>query len=275
MLRGRPIYFFIVSLLLGLVSAGFEFLLDPTPEQLIERLSRNFSVAMEKLEAERVLIRSNPNSVVWSELSGSHFLADSTGVIHWSRHEVVPDFQNFPESSSVQFIQNAAGDFIISKEAVSSTQTLYSILTLNRRYPIVNKYLASLPNREIIEEIAVRIVPLGFPSGGQDIAINGIPVCKVILNPTQSIPKVAALVSGTISILFLLLSVYLVLHKAHRERRFQTVFLVAALSFIVIRVGMVELNIPGRWVQLKIFSPQEFATSVYNASVGDMLFNAL
>lgn len=274
MLRGRPIYFFIGSLLLGLVSAGFEFLLDPTPDQLVERLSRNFSVAMEKLETERERIRSNPNSVVWSELSGSHFLVDSTGVLHWSRHEVVPDFQNFPKSSSVQLLQNAAGDFIITKEAISSTQVLYSVLTVNRKYPIVNKYLSSLPNKEIVGEIAVRIVPLGFPSGGQEILIDGIPVCKVILNPSQNISKVAAFVTGTISLLFLLLSVYFVLYKAHRERRFQTVFLVATLSFIVIRVSMVELNIPGRWIQLKIFSPQEFASSVYNASVGDMLFNA-
>lgn len=275
MLRGRPIYFFIVSLLLGLVSAGFEFLFDPTPEQLIERLSRNFSIAMEKLEAERERIRSNPNSIVWSELTGSHFLVDSTGVIHWSRHEVVPDFQNFPESSSVQLQQNAAGDFIISKEAISSTQVLYSVLTLNRRYPIVNKYLSSLANKEVIGEIAVRVLPLGSPSGGQDIIINGIPVCKVVLNPSQNTSKVAALVTGTISLLVLLFSVYLVLHKAHRARRFQTVFLIATVSFIVIRVGMVELNIPGRWIQMKIFSPQEFASSVYNASVGDMLFNAL
>ncbi|MEQ1587405.1 MAG: HAMP domain-containing sensor histidine kinase [Cyclobacteriaceae bacterium] len=264
----------IFSIVGALISIGWEYANDYTHEATASKISSNLEKAFNSLEVEANQILSSQQEVNWSTLKGSHFLLDSLNILAWSKHEFSPDVRMLQDSFKVKLLQVSGGDFLIRKLGISQSRFLVSVLPLYQKYPIINRYLSPHWNQSVFGEYSGRIVESGF-STGMDIYLNGKVVFKIILPEVSVQQNQLSLFVAIVSLLTLLVALILFLKKWHQKREYQRVFVVAVLAFVFVRTLMVQANFPGRWYTAKVFSPQEFASSSYNASIGDLFLNSV
>ncbi len=268
-----PVILFILSLVFGLIGGGLDAWKD-SPEENAKRISKNLSAELLKLEQEQIKIIQNPSGIVWSQLDGTHFLVDSLRIVAWSKNDFLPDARMLRDSFSVRLMQISAGDFLLKKTTLSDLQYLISVLPLYKKYPIANKYLSPHWNQAVFQNFSGRIVTSDF-STGENIKVGDKTLFKILLSESPSGNNARALISASIAVILFMVSIGMILKRLHDKKRFQLVFIISALVFVGIRVLMIRFEFPARWAASSIFSPQEFASSSYNASLGDLFLNSL
>lgn len=274
MMRAKLTALLIFSILCALLSIGWDYANDNTAETTARKISSNLEQAFNSLEMEANQILSSTQEVNWSTLKGSHFLLDSLNILAWSKHEFLPDVRMLHDSFVVKILQVSGGDFLIKKHQISQSRFLVSVLPLYQKYPIINRYLSPHWNQSVFGEYTGRIVEPGFATG-TDVYLNGRVIFKIVLPELSVQQNQLSLFFAIVSLLTLLIGLILFLKQWHLQRKYQRVFVVSILAFVVVRTLMVQTNFPGRWYTAKIFSPQEFASSSYNASIGDLFLNSV
>ncbi len=264
----------IFSIVCALISIGWEYANDNAAETSARKISLNLLKAFNSLEIEASQIINSKQEVNWSTLKGSHFLLDSLNILTWSKHEFLPDVRMLQDSFEVKILQVSGGDFLIKKQKISQSRFLVSVLPLYQKYPIINRYLSPHWNQSVFGEYSGRIVDSGFGTGA-DIYLKDKVMFKIILPEVSVQQNQLSLFFGIVSLLTLLIGLILFLKQWHQRREYQRVFVVSILAFVVVRTLMVQTNFPGRWYSAKVFSPQEFASSAYNASIGDLFLNSM
>jgi two-component system nitrogen regulation sensor histidine kinase NtrY len=269
----KPFTILISSICCALASLGWQLATDHSQERIANRISDNLSKALHALEIESARILDSSQPVKWSELTGSHFLMDSLQVIAWSDHEFLPDVRQMRTDFKLKLIRNSSGDFLLRKQISGPSGFLISVLPLYKKYPIVNRYLTPQINPLIFEKFNVRILD---PLATDGLKINFEGQTLFVIDMLDSNGKdMISLSLALLALIFFILSVIHFLRRLHKQRKYQTVFLLAASIFILLRLVMLQLNFPGSWYETKIFSPQAFASSSFNASMGDLFLNAL
>lgn len=236
------------------------------------QISHNLQSELSRLQNEAKVIQVS-KQITWSELDGAHYWIESGELKAWSVTDFAPDARIIADTSVLQFRQTALGDFIILRQRLNTNEALISMLPLVWRYPIANRYLQAQLNEAVFKQYQIRVLASEFPTG-EFITVNDQPMFKVSLlaNAGTQVPTLIFGIGVLVSAILILINF---LQKLHQQRKYTTAFLLMAFSFVAIRISMVELNIPARWWPTPIFSPQEFASSTYNASVGDLVLNSL
>jgi signal transduction histidine kinase len=273
MRRFLPFILIIISFAFALLGIGFS-AWESSDEEIAKKISNNLSAELLKIEKEQTDIIQNGKTIIWSQLAEAHFLVDSLRIIAWSKNYFSPDVRVLQDSFNIRLMRSAAGDFLILKKPISETEFLISVLTLYKKFPIVNKYLSPHWNQNIFQNFSGRIVAPDF-STGVAITVADKTLFKILLSESSAGNNMPALLSFLVAIVFLVSGIGLALRKIHQKKKYQLVFLIAALAFAGIRVLMIRFDFPARWYASPIFSPQEFASSSYNASLGDLFINAL
>ncbi|MBL7871456.1 MAG: hypothetical protein JNM78_07585 [Cyclobacteriaceae bacterium] len=273
MRKSLPILLLILSLVFGLAGVLLDARKD-SPAGISKIISRNLTTELLKLEQEQDRVIQNPTSIVWSQLDGTHFLVDSLRIVAWSKNDFSPDARMLRDSYNIRFIQISMGDFLIKKTPVSHSVFLISVLPLYKKYPIVNKYLVPHWNQAVFQNFSGRIVAPDFVTG-ENIKVGDKVLFKILISENLSANNSPAFLSILIAFIMLLLSIGLALKGFHDKRQFQLVFIISLVVFVGIRILMIRFDFPSRWYASPIFSPQEFASSRYNPSLGDLFLNAL
>lgn len=273
-IRKRNLILIIASIVIGLFSLNPEWGPNLSDADYTTRISDNLSRHIQILELEREKILANPKEVSWSSLRGIHVWADSTTVLAWSQHEHFPDLRLLQDTFRLRLVQSTAGDFIVLKQQESRLRALYSLVPLTRRYSITNKYLSPSWNPEIFGLVTGRIVGPEITSGWT-ISQNSIPIFTIQQPQVHSKTNWIGLVMGLAALGLMVVGLGLMIAEWHRQHQYATVFLFGTLAFVVVRVGMVYLNIPGRWIDSPVFNPQSFASSMYNSSMGNLVLNSI
>ncbi|KXK24459.1 MAG: hypothetical protein UZ12_BCD005002009 [Bacteroidetes bacterium OLB12] len=191
----------------------------------------------------------------------------------WSKSEFAPDARMLADTSALHFAQTSLGDFIVLRSSPAPNEVLISMLPLERHYPITNRYLPAKLNTAIFSFYQVGIYPPDFLTG-VPVKANDEVLLKVVVPANAMEPHFLTLFFGVgllVCVLFILMQVVL---RLHRQRKYAFAFLVMLIFFVAIRITMVQLSFPARWWPSPVFSPQEFASSTYNASVGDLVLNS-
>lgn len=270
----KPLTLLIFSICCALGSLSWQLATDDTKESIANRISDNLSKALYALEAESTQILNSPKPFKWSELKGSHFLMDSLRVIAWSDPEFLPDARQIQTDFKLKLVKNSNGDFLLRKHVFGSSKFLISVLPLYKKYSITNRYLIPQSNPQVFEKFNIRVLdPLA--TTGIKIYFENQAIFGIDLVSENNGKGTAPLILAFASLFFLILAVILFLKKLHKQRKFQVVFLLGGSIFILLRLLMLQLNFPGSWYETKIFSPQEFASSSFNASMGDLFLNTL
>lgn len=264
----------LIILLSGCLAGSLlsEWLYNKRSNTVTAEIETNLEVALSGLQTEAAEITATkPHD--WSTLKGAHYLFQNNQLKAWSKTDFAPDARMLTDLSARQFWQTPLGDFIVLRTTSGSDEFLLSMLPLIRRYPIANRYLPTQLNTEIFEFYPVRIYPPDFLSG-DSIKVNDQVLLKIVV-PTTSGPRFYSLFFGMGVLISVVLILSFFVRSLHQQRKYAVAFLVMALAFVAIRITMVELNFPARWWPSHVFSPQEFASSTYNASIGDLLLNSL
>jgi|JI10StandDraft_1071094.scaffolds.fasta_scaffold00481_28 two-component system nitrogen regulation sensor histidine kinase NtrY len=237
-----------------------------------EEISENLNTELTDLRNEATKIKTE-KTLTWSALTGAHYLIHNGELNAWSVTDFAPDARIIADTSAMQFWQTSLGDFIVIRQALNTNEELLSMLPLVRRYPIANRYLPAQLNEAVFKQYQVRVFPSEF-STGELIAFNDQPLFKVSLLANAG-TQVLTLIFGIGVLISIILILIEFIQNLHQQKKYASAFVLMAFAFVVIRILMVELNFPARWWPTPIFSPQEFASSTYNASVGDLLLNSL
>ena len=263
---------------LFLGTAGYFFFSDPSTDvQLAARVSKALGREMARADDEAAALLAHPRDpALWNSVRYSFFLIDTSGVVAWSKNDFVPDLAVAEESFVVRLLQNSDGDFLLKKWQLPGTSFLLLVIPLRKEFGIVNNYLGPEWNKAVFDAtLAVSPVSAG----------TGSPVCLVhegcVFSVSSDVPIPSEAWHMAVLIAFLLATgsgiifFIMVLSAYHRKGEYQLTFLGLAAVLGLLRISMVELNFPNALVKFHWFDPQQFASSSFNASIGDLFLNSL
>ncbi len=274
MLNVKPVFYWVISIVCALSCLAFDYTNDKSPEELTQQISTRLKTEVDALDAEAELIIKNAEKISWQSLQGAHFLVDSLTVLAWSKNEFVPDMRLLQDSVGIRLLQVSAGDFLIRKYPISASRFLVTVLPLYRKYPILNRYLSPQWNNSVFQNSTGKILK-AESSTGLNITLQGKSIFTFLRSESSPRKNISSFVFASLSILTLLIGITLFLFVRHKKKEYQFVFVIATITYVIIRILMVQFNFPGRWYTSTLFSPQEFASSTYNASLGDLFLNSL
>lgn len=269
----------IILLVAGLTSAWISFKAD-SPQAMAERVGARLSAELEVVNAELKPLLEQPfdiNQARHIETTYPFFVYDRNRLRYWSDNKFVPPSQVLTDSFSIRLLRIGREAYILKKDRIDRNHFAVSLITLLREYTISNDYLDAEWNEQI------------FPTQNFTIlepnASFGVPVCAGELCvfkisflpdefPANEDLRSLAIVLISLSIISLLVAVYSLLPPI-RRRSVGLGFVYLLLAFLALRSLMTWVSFPGALVNSDYFDPQFFASSSFNASLGDLLLNVL
>jgi two-component system, NtrC family, nitrogen regulation sensor histidine kinase NtrY len=249
------------------------------PDRITKRIGERIAEELRYInsEAEGVIgnFKRNPSGEFDNDLHYPFFLIEGGRITRWNDYHFVPSTAALQEDFSVKLLKEGNSEFLALKWNLDEDRFLAGLIPLTRRYPISNIYLQPQINPDVF-------------SGGEMVvlspdATHGVPVCvdgnclfRVAFNTsevgTHGTAKVlaAVFIAGSI-LLFLLLFFELFRHNFAPD----LVFLFLLLMLSLVRLLMTALDFPARFIPGELFDPHVFASSNFNASLGDLLLNEI
>ncbi|HEY9486897.1 MAG TPA: hypothetical protein VIQ51_01115, partial [Chryseosolibacter sp.] len=281
-MKAKPLYFAAVSFLLlaaGLIAAWISF--RPGAGQLrAERVAQNLAEELRTIDKEiKPLLGEsfNYNSVLALKTTYPFFVYDRNRLRYWSDNTFVPPAQVLSDTFQLKLLRIGREAYILKKDRIDNKHDIISLITLLREYTISNDYLQSEWNEEILPSLNVLVL--------EPNASSGIPVCvgdqcvfRISFGaedfPSNENLRMISIILLSLSLFCLLLSVYIVLpHIRNRSAESGFLFLLGVL--FLLRWLMTWFSFPGALVKSDFFDAQIFASSSFNASLGDLFLNVL
>ena len=276
--KQKPFVLFVAILLIA-TGVGYHeyFKKEFEDTRLVVKVASNFSKELRAIDQEASRMIQTIETVDWSSLNRSFFLMDKSGVLAWSKNEFIPDEVLLKESFSVKYIKNHRGDFVICKWGIDSSRFLIGIIPLMEQFKVVNRYLQSHWNEAIFPIQGVKITDAN--------SFDGVAVCDGPGTCYFRIAKTST--SGnnptdffsfffiSAGLLVLIVFAFLWIYQLHQKGYCDYAFLTGLLVLFACRITMVKFGFPIQWSDFDFFSPQLFASSSYNESLGDFILNAL
>ncbi|MBX2955482.1 MAG: GHKL domain-containing protein [Cyclobacteriaceae bacterium] len=196
--------------------------------------------------------------------------------VQWTGNQFLPPLRFVLDDFTYKYLKIASGDFLLFKWELDQQKFLVAIIPLHIHYKIQNEYLEPLRNADVFGRHEVQILDANAEQG-YAVEINGTPIFKCILSPTQFPSANYAF----FTILFYILAIILfsaLLYRSVRYVRLQHAglsFLVLLGGVVLVRYLMIEFQFPSGFVSSAIFDPKYFASSELNPSLGDLLLNSV
>lgn len=282
MLKSRPFYLAVCSFILlaaGLIAAWLSYNPDP-PEELAERVSAKLSLELKQAEKELEPLLDPPfriSTAMATETTYPFFVYNRNRLVYWSDNTLVPPPQVVADSFEVKVLHIGREAYLLKKDRIDKNQFVVSLIMLLREYTISNDYLELEWNRAV------------FPSPHFNIlepnASLGVPVCIgknclfriTFLTPefpsNQNLRSISIILI-TLGLICFLTLVYSVLPVV-RNRSPEAGFVLLSAVFLLLRWLMTAFQFPRALVNSAFFDPQIFASSTFNASLGDLFLNVL
>lgn len=212
-----------------------------------------------------------------TETTYPFFIYQRNRLVYWSDNTFVPPSQVVADSFNVKLLNIGRDAYLLKKDRIGNNQYVVSLIILLREYTISNDYLESEWNRAIL------------PSGDFNIlepnASLGIPVCiddnclfrmSFVTGqlPSNENLRAISVILVTLSIAVFLLLVYTII-PVIRQRSAEWGFVYLLGAFLTLRAVMALCQFPRALIRSDYFDPQVFASSAFNASLGDLLLNIL
>ena len=282
-MKPKSIYQVGLFILLLSVASGltyFSYQSDSAPS-VAKKISRNLERELNHLndEASRILIQLTENTDV--KLVSTHpysfRLFKHNQLVAWSDNHYAPAFPVMEDSLTIRFIQDGTGEYLVRRWIISQNQFLVGIIPLHRTYKIVNEYLSPEWNETIFSSVNISLL--------EPTATIGVPVCvsgecyfRISFLPGEwplhLEVRVVAIIFFTASLIIMVMLLYNAAIRVGRNFP-ELGFLFLLLAFLVVRYGMIRMNFPNALIASDLFNPQFFASSAFNASLGDLIINLL
>lgn len=197
------------------------------------------------------------------------FLVRNGQVIWWSDNRVWPVTY---ADTSWTYYRLPSGHFLLKRLETFSDAGLIAVIPLQWSYRIQNEYIKPELNRRIFGRYNVVITE----DGSQDLAVNlsgrTLFYVQPVAGPTPM--QSAFVVLAGFALIAVVIGIWV---SVYRHQRFPALYIFIGWCglLLVIRWVMLALRFPAVFIDSPVFSPQFFASSRFNPSLGDLFFNAL
>jgi signal transduction histidine kinase len=246
-----------------------------TPSVAANQITQNLSKEISRLKSELQYFVQKGRCK--SDLQSKYpiYVYDSGELICWTDNKVLPPVNRLSDTTRIQLLKIARGNFLMFQEKDEKNRQLISLLLLTRDYPIQNDYLDAEWNSAVFPTGNITILE---PSSslGAPVIIDG----KVILRVSFLVSGLSAYPSGNewaITLITVAIFLFFIVLYQWLSKRYPPLvrLLIMAVWIVVVRLIMLITQFPRSIVKSAVFSPTEFASSTLNPSLGDLLLNII
>ena len=271
--------FCIILLAAGVIASWISYQPD-SPEAIAKRVNNRLARELERINSELAPVLVKPFDVktaLATETTYPFFVYNGNRLTYWSDNTFVPAPQVVEDAFVVKLLRIGREAYLLKKDRIDKNQFVVSLILLIREYPISNDYLEPEWNERIFPSSNFTILDasasLGIPVCLKDDCLFRISFLAEEFPSNENLRGVS-IVLITLSILLLLVLVYSVLPNL-RKRSPEAGFLFLLGAFLLLRWLMTYFQFPRGFFNSDYFDPQIFASSSFNASLGDLLLNVV
>lgn len=209
-------------------------------------------------------------------------LDENQRLVFWSDYALTLDLSMLEFSQEYQLIEDPYGDFVAKVRKFKRNSRDYYLIhavRIVRPGSIDNDYISSGPNPDFFGNDRFQLFTNSSEGTFQVLSLTGKPIFGVNFLPgyqlvgrVYNVPLVIFFIS--VFLLYFLLSFDFLKKKWSKGYPWQTIGY-GFLIFLVIRVLMIYSGFPGIFFEFELFDPTNYASSVVNPSLGDLLLNTL
>lgn len=210
------------------------------------------------------------------------YIFKNNKLIYWSDHRFIPDFATISHINGAGFIDIDQGQYLINRRQLilkSDTLDIFTTINLYRRYKRENNYLESKYNASLFTTDPQSI---SGKKGNEFEAItddNGkflfsVQPPKIEVFRNQNLP-VRTVFLAFLTVLFLGLYVFRLIKHFNHQRNFEIAFIILAAYLVLLRFGMLYLNVPSLLSETDLFNPKFYYASFITPTLGDLLLNCI
>ncbi|MFC4870144.1 ATP-binding protein [Negadavirga shengliensis] len=291
MLKKRRVILIISIVLLGFV-LSLNLLFDREKDSLTDhakKLEEKLDTVVEEFDEDyiRILMNNRPDkqvSFVSLNTSTQHpfYLFSREGdLVYWSDISMVPEFEDFSRAKKYQLIENNKGVYFSRLRKLNRSGKEYWVLQVYPLYDkveIQNDYLNAGENPEIFGNEMFLLSAEPEP-GYMEIYHDRDYLFSALFREGYASP--GSNTNQTILIFFFsLLGLVLIIGSDFvitlwRKGRRILATLYTAVILGSIRMLMLIFNFPKGFFKTGLFNPNEYASSIINPSLGDLLLNVI
>ncbi len=200
----------------------------------------------------------------------SYYIVQKDKLIRWSDNEPVLSDSVAAQIKQSQYLRLPNGEFI-SKSAVLGTKKVIGLLLLKHEFTYENRYLKNEFNP------ALKLSPWLVSTDQSDYVlkdIDGKTLFHLAESPQQDCrPFSTSALLYILGIILLCCAFVISWKRLLKENPKQAAMLI--ITILVLRILMILFKIPDELYGTDLFSPQNYASSFFFNSLGDLLLNSL
>jgi signal transduction histidine kinase len=243
-------------------------------EAVIGYIEKNLVATVKRTEAQvQLLISRVLNQPNWDNTGLSEdahlFLIRNGQVIWWSDNRVWPVTY---ADSLWTYYRLPSGHFLIKRFDVFDDTALVAVIPLQWSYRIQNEYLKPSFNRQIFGRYQVSLAESGSQS--MTVRMQNRPVFYVYPFSGYTHLHASLIVVTGLALIVFALSLWV---SFYRQQRIPALYIFigwCALLFLI-RWAMLAFRFPAGYIDSSVFDPKYFASSRFNPSLADLLFNSI
>ncbi len=247
---------------------------QPHLQAVVGRIEKNLEETVKRTDTQaQLLINRLQKQPDWDRTDLSEdaffFLIRNGQVIWWSDNRMWPVTY---ADTLWTYYRLQSGHFLIRRFDTFSEMVLITVIPLQWSYRIQNEYLKPELNRRIFGPYQVNLAESGRQA--LPVRIGNRTVFHVY--PFSGFTHLQALpttVTG-LALIAVILVVWVSFYHQYRVSSF-FIFIGWCALLLLIRWAMLVLRFPAGFTDSAVFNPQYFASSRFNPSIGDLLFNAV
>jgi two-component system nitrogen regulation sensor histidine kinase NtrY len=203
------------------------------------------------------------------------FIYEEGGLLYWSESENIPSYKYLRGGYEWKYISNNSGKYIIKRDTClinGKNLEIFSLLELERIYSVENTFINNHTNEVFFKNVPVRIY-VSNKQAGHVISSHANYLCSYecvfsdqdyFYGPLTTIMYV--------SFVFLIWLYYILEVWSKRNTKIGTIIIRIA-SFVLLRAGLLLLNLPEYFSSDQIFSSEYYASSFLSESIFDLVLN--
>jgi two-component system, NtrC family, nitrogen regulation sensor histidine kinase NtrY len=197
-------------------------------------------------------------------------------ITHWTSNQHIPGIRSMLGSFTTKYSKTAFGDIILRKWEIDTEQSLMAMLPLRIHYRIQNEYLELSWNKKILGNYSIELYEPESVSGTPVYLDNHMIFRFTLVSGSNGYASESIFAALFFTLAFMLLAflLYRYLSQYSFQNRLSFYLLIIA-GIIALRLVMILLRFPARFLPLDIYDPNYFASSDLNPSLADLLTNLI
>ncbi len=220
---------------------------------------------------------TEPFAMIKDNFSYPLYLFEQGRITYWSDNHFVPQYQGISSTESLDFVEFRQGQFVVIKvELTGVNRQLVGMIPIFLNSQIDNQHLQSSLNNRVFVSDGVHISKYESELATSPVFIQDQCLFYLDFTDNYRVRSKALLTASFIVLSIGILSLILLAITLLLKEKLSIKSMIAFSLFLAgLRSLMMWADFPQRLITSKIFDHELFASSVANASLGDMFLSVL